>query len=111
MSLRKLKSLIHEKESKVRQRSGNQSYKDLGLRRRFNRLAGGAGKCSWNADEVPERKRLDHYDEDSQKFYYCENDKALVPCVKVSGEGKGRACASTDASGACPLSCKPTMDE
>ena len=110
MSLRQLKSLINEKESEVRQSSGNRSYKDLGLRRRFNRLAGGASICSWNADDVEERKRLEHLDENGNS-YYCANDKALVPCVKVSGEGKGRACASSDASGACPLSCKPNMDE
>ena len=108
MSLRELKNKITEKENFIRQKSGNPTFKDLTLRRRFNRLAGGSEYCTWERNEIKRERRLSHYDSDSQKFFYCQNDKSGIPCKRY--EGGDKVCADTDGSGACPTSCEPVHE-
>ena len=122
MALRQLKQKIQEKEAIVQRKTGNADYKDMELRRRFNRLAGGKAhtECFYHEDDdkgtPPTGRQLYKITGRSEyegKMYktLCPSDKPGEECVSENWDPrdpeKSSTCGSTDGNGMCPENCKP----
>jgi len=116
MALRQLKQKIQEKEAIVQTETGNMDYKDMELRRRFNRLAGGKAhtECYYTKPDDTGRQL---YEEGTMKYEgesyttFCPSQKPGHECISENWDPrypeKSSTCGSTDGNGMCPENCKP----